>query len=210
MEAEHVWYASYGSNMDRERMMCYIQGGRPHGGARTYKGSSDRSVPLAQRPVTFDFPLYFAGESKVWGGGMAFLDQGRRSPAAAYGQAYLITKKQFEDVLAQENWREHKTRNLGGLTAGSERLLGEGNYDKLVCTGIYEGIPEITFTHPLTCSERETTPPTIAYLAMLASGLLQSHGLGTYAAAHYLADCAGASTFWTARDIAKKLREVTT
>ena len=31
-----VWYASYGSNLARDRFLCYLEGGRPKGATRTY------------------------------------------------------------------------------------------------------------------------------------------------------------------------------
>lgn len=34
-----VWYSSYGSNMWRERFMCYIQGGSPKGSASVQRGA---------------------------------------------------------------------------------------------------------------------------------------------------------------------------
>ena len=39
-----VWYAAYGSNTDAARFGCYLRGGCPEGGARSYPGCRDTSA----------------------------------------------------------------------------------------------------------------------------------------------------------------------
>src|SRR4051794_35717515 len=96
-----VWYVSYGSNMSRGRLACYLQGGRPPGAAITYPGARDTSPPLAEMGIELPGSIYFAGVSKVWGGGgMAFYDHSVPGPTPA--KAYLITAEQFADVADQE------------------------------------------------------------------------------------------------------------
>jgi hypothetical protein len=106
-----VWYASYGSNLKRERFMCYIKGGRPRGGAKQYLGCRDKRDPIESRPIPLNFELYFAGQSNTWRrgekdsgvpGGIAFIRQNpERGPTL--GRMYLITDGQFNDVVLQEN-----------------------------------------------------------------------------------------------------------
>ena len=45
MPPPEVWYVSYGSNMCRDRLRCYIEGGRPRGGALEYVGARDDTLP---------------------------------------------------------------------------------------------------------------------------------------------------------------------
>lgn len=69
-----VWYAAYGSNLDRDRFLTYLGGGRPPGATRTYPGARDRRPPANDRPLLLPGALFFAWESPTWGGGIAFYD----------------------------------------------------------------------------------------------------------------------------------------
>ena len=40
-----VWYACYGSNLLKERFLCYIRGGRPIGAQRTFYGCKNKKEP---------------------------------------------------------------------------------------------------------------------------------------------------------------------
>src|SRR5438552_4124720 len=70
-----VWYATYGSNLSRERFDVYLRGGTPVGGAHTYPGCRDPSPPASDRPWECDFGLRFGGRSQTWGGGVALIDR---------------------------------------------------------------------------------------------------------------------------------------
>ena len=62
-EMKYIWYACYGSNINRSRFMDYIE------------GCTDTTPPVEDRPFEFDHPVFFAGKSLRWGGkGKAFLD----------------------------------------------------------------------------------------------------------------------------------------
>ena len=69
-----VWYVAYGSNMNAARFACYISGGRPRGGSRTYLGCRDQSPPRRDVGIHLGGGITFAGSSTVWGGGIAFYD----------------------------------------------------------------------------------------------------------------------------------------
>ncbi len=69
-----VWYVSFGSNMSSARFACYVSGGTPSGGAHTYPGCRDKTLPRTTRPVWLAGGVYFALRSQVWGGGMALYD----------------------------------------------------------------------------------------------------------------------------------------
>jgi hypothetical protein len=75
---KRVWYASYGSNLQRERFMCYIEGGTPEGSAKRNEGCRDKSEPTESRPISLNFELYFAGRSGTWGGSGGVLLLSRR------------------------------------------------------------------------------------------------------------------------------------
>lgn len=175
--SSEVWYVSYGSNMSRDRLGCYLAGGRPPGAATSYVGARDQSLPREEVAVDLPGRLYFAGESPVWGGGVAFYDHDEPGPTPA--RAYRITVQQFADVAAQEMHRIPMEGDpleevvLAGLDAGRHEA-GPGHYETLIEVGRLEGLPMLTFTAPHGCDAVPHTQPAPAYLAMLADGLRSS------------------------------------
>ncbi|WP_034487404.1 hypothetical protein, partial [Actinomadura oligospora] len=170
-----LWYAAYGSNLRRDRFLCYLEGGRPEGGARTNTGCRDPRPPAADRPVLLPGGIYFALESLVWGGGMAFYDPTLDGEAPA--RAYLLTSGQFGDVLAQEMRREVGADiDLTPAVTTGRQTLGPGRYDTVLKVGEVAGHPMLTFTSPHGAAEADLNAPSAAYLAMLTAGLRESHG----------------------------------
>ena len=142
-----VWYASYGSNLKRKRFMCYIKGGTPEGSARKCDGCfRDRSDPIESRPISLNFELYFAGQSKTWGnGGVAFIrDSSERG--LTLGRMYLITDEQFNDVVMQGN---DKTPDGSRFVPAFNQLVSQSQsnlsdklwYGKLLNIGSEGGCP---------------------------------------------------------------------
>lgn len=184
-----VWYASYGSNMCRSRLLAYLLGGRPEGARRSYVGSRTPSEP--KDDICIDLPgrLYFAGESPTWGGGVAFYDHDEPGPTAA--RAYRITAGQFADVAAQEMHRLPQPGDpieeviVGGIDEGRHEA-GPGHYETLIEVGRHDGLPIVTFTAPHGFDAVPHTRPSDAYLAMLAEGLRESRGWDDDEIADYL------------------------
>ncbi|MCG7310658.1 histone deacetylase [Brachybacterium sp. ACRRE] len=191
MDRDLVWYVSYGSNMNAERLACYIQGGRPPGALIGYTGARDRTPPREAAGVMLPGRLHFAGESRVWSGGMGFYDHDAEGPTPA--RAFLLTIPQFADVAAQEMHRpvqeddpvERLVREDVGIGAGTDATaapagtrvaVGPGRYETLVVLGERDGVPMLTFTAPEGIGDVPATQPVPAYLDMLAEGLRQSHG----------------------------------
>lgn len=179
MSAAEVWYVSYGSNMSRVRLSCYIRGGRPPGASMTYAGAHDRTMPVLDTAVDLPGRLYFAGNSTVWGGGTAFYDHDSPGPTPA--RAYRMTIGQFVDVAAQEMHRlpDPEDPLAGVITAGlpeGRHMAGPGVYETLVEVGRRDSLPMLTFTAPHSLAAVPHTRPRPAYLAMLADGLRDAHG----------------------------------
>jgi hypothetical protein len=66
---ELVWYASYGSNLNRARFMAYIEGGTVAGNDVVYEGCTDITAPRDDISLELPQSLYFAGWShRAWGG----------------------------------------------------------------------------------------------------------------------------------------------
>ncbi|MFC0672427.1 histone deacetylase [Brachybacterium hainanense] len=187
-----VWYVSYGSNMNAQRLDCYLRGGRPEGALITYTGARDGTPPRASAGVMLPGRLRFASRSAVWGGSMAFYDHHSPGPTAA--RAYLLTAQQFVDVAAQEMHREPSTDDLleevvrSGVPGGSF-TAGPGHYETLLNVGEREGRPMLTFTAPAGARELEPGLPVPAYLSMLTEGLAQGHGWDPAACTDYFARC---------------------
>ena len=75
---DRVWYVAYGSNLGTDRFRCYLVGGRPDGGNRTYVGCRDATAPARTFSLELPGALVFAGESGVWGGRHGVLRPRRR------------------------------------------------------------------------------------------------------------------------------------
>lgn len=185
-----VWYVSYGSNMSFERLACYIEGGRPSGGARTNPGAHDPRLPSRTIAVELPGALYFAGRSRQWGGGgTAFYDHDAIGPTAARG--YLLTAAQFADIAAQEMHRVPDPDDplqevlVGGLTDGRHEA-GPGHYETLIQVGEHAGLPMLTFTAPHGSDHVAHTEPSPEYRATLALGLREAHGWSLRQADEYL------------------------
>lgn len=204
---ELIWYAAYGSNLDRARFSCYLRGGRPVGSRRAYRGCRDPREPLADVPATLPFSLYFGGESATWGGGSAFLDTGSGDGARTYVRLYLLSWAQLEDVVAQENGAPaarltavgRATRSyIAGPAAEHGTVPGGGSwkYGAVVVCGELDGRPIATVTAPAACRP-EIAAPSAAYLRTIARGLRQSHGMSPGGIADYLLGKAGVSGRWS-------------
>ena len=142
MSSTDLWYVSYGSNMSRARLACYIEGGQPPGSAISYVGARDRTSPLADMAVTLPGSLYFAGESRTWGGGVAFYDHD--TPGMTAARAYRITVGQFVDIANQEMHRIPDPDDpleevlISGLP-NARHHAGPGAYETLIEVGRHDG-----------------------------------------------------------------------
>ncbi len=205
-----VWYVAYGSNLALARFRCYLRGGRPSGGLREYPGCRDGRDPA--RMITLHVPggLVFAGDSTVWGGGMAFLDPGLPGQVAC--RAYLISAEQFADVTAQEMRRPSGgdfARELEGMLAEVESLhtMGPGCYETIVRLGVRAGAPLLTVTHGEP-ADLVPTAPSAAYVSQICTGLLEAHRWRAEQIATYLAPAPGVHSAWTTDQIAEVARAV--
>jgi hypothetical protein len=173
-----VWYASYGSNLKRERFMCYIKGGIPPGGAKPNKGCfRDKNDPIEVRQRSLNYELYFAGQSGTWGnGGVAFI---RGEGGHTLGRMYLITDEQFNDVVMQENSKEPDGSRFvpafNQLVSQSQSILPCNPwYGKLLNIGSERGCPILTFTTART-DLLNPNAPVEQYVKVIASGIKETY-----------------------------------
>lgn len=195
MSPDTVWYAAYGSNLDLERFRCYLLGGRPPGAARTYPGARAATEPLEVTPFRMSGAVSFAWESPTWGGGIAFHEPDAEGETLA--RAYRVTVQQLGDVLEQEMGRTPGTdHDLAEVLATGRHVVGPGRYETLHLAGEIDRRPVLTFSTPDAAS-LGLRAPAPAYVATMASGLRQAHGLGDDALVDYLFGCPGVSAGWT-------------
>lgn len=159
-----VWYASYGSNMWKERFLCYIEGGKVDGMKKPCYGSRDKSLPKDTIWKIVPHKLFFArSHTNTWGaGGVAFLNPESNSDDRAYVCIYRITLEQFNDVLFQENSIHQENRpteqmespllDLSQLDSLSENktmileVLEGGWYSNVLYLGKEDNVPILTMT----------------------------------------------------------------
>ena len=192
-EAEtYVWYAAYGTNLSPARLGCYVSGGRPLGAARHYDGCRDPSPPRAVRPVGLPGRLSFAGESGVWGGGMAFFVPS--GDGVVHARAYLMRLEQLGDLVAQEV-RRPIGADLVLATDGKPTRHGlSRTYDVLLDLGEIDGHRLLTLT-----GTRLPRPaaPSAAYVRTMLEGLGDGFGLDADDRVIYLATAGGVAPHWT-------------
>jgi len=134
-----VWYASYGSNIFRQRFDCYIKGGRIAGNNRIYTGARDTTPPLSAQNINIPYQLYFAKTSVKWnGGGVGFIRHERDGKNYTLGKMYLITRQQFNDVVRQEsNLRQNIEIDFESLQRqGQQNVINNVWYGRMPTWGI--------------------------------------------------------------------------
>lgn len=200
---DRLWYVAYGSNLASARFTCYLVGGRPLDGLRSYPGCRDATEPTANRAVLIQGAISFTGVSSVWGGGSAVYDPRPSSQVA--GRAYLLTTGQLSDIAAQEMHRlPDADLELGQLLTARSHRVGPGRYETLLHVGTLDGRPMVTIT-ATSPSEGTLNAPSAAYLRVIADGLRETHGWGARRIGTYLAAAPGARGSWTADAIAALL-----
>ncbi|MCF8254987.1 MAG: hypothetical protein K9H61_09640 [Bacteroidia bacterium] len=144
-----VWYASYGSNLQMERFLCYIRGGQPYGRPDIYEGCLDKTLPEDNEEFYICSRLYFAKESSGWNkGGVGFISNTFDNKSQTLARMYLITKEQFVDVVKQE------TKFKGNLEINFDECINNGSlifkdpswYGNLIYLGEQNQQPIFTFT----------------------------------------------------------------
>lgn len=191
-----VWYASYGSNLYKDRFLCYIRGGRPEGAAKTFTGCTDRSPPIKNKPIIIPHELYFAKSSDIWqGGGVAFIKSNRDDNVRTLGRMYLITDEQFVQVVRQENALEVED---SAIQLDFEEIIRTGQavikgnwYSRVSFLGDDEGYPIFTFTSSEADDEIVPNAPSEKYLKTIIKGIKETYELTDAGIVEYLVDVEG-------------------
>lgn len=187
----YVWYASYGSNLNIARFLCYIEGGRPPGSAKKEEGCRDKTPPKDNKPICIHFPLYFAKYSKSWCGGVAFIGLEEDAQNTTHGRRYLITREQFTDVFKQENGGSNISIDFEEVKRSGSKVFCESWYGNVVYLNDSEGIPIFTFTAYWNIGCMPFTAPSEAYLKQLISGLKETYTFTVKSLVEYLIEKPG-------------------
>ena len=99
-------------------------------------------------------------------------------PGTAPARAYLVSAEQFVDVVAQEVKRPtHISPSvLDAVAAGGTAALGPGWYETIVGLDDIAQRRAFTFTCPWSIDDVDVSAPSAAYLALIASGLVDTFG----------------------------------
>lgn len=190
---KQVWYASYGSNVLKSRFYCYIQGGRPFGSSKTYRGCTDQTLPPRIDSILIQHKLYFAKQDSSWGsGGVAFIEQEKNPEIETLGRMYLITRQQFTELVQQEINHQGKLEIdfQQAIDAGSLLFRKGSWYGNLIYLGKQDGNPIFTFTNESSLLD-QINAPNSEYLKTLINGLRETYNLKNTEIRDYLKDIAG-------------------
>jgi hypothetical protein len=211
MSERYVWYASYGSNLSKDRFLCYIKGGRAQGSSEVEEGCRNAADPLQDRPVQIPHPLYFSKTAAKWDhGGVAFLDAERRD-SRTLGRMYLITQEQFVDVVKQENSLDKlPSIDFDSVIQHPQGvvLLKDKWYGRILYVGEEEGFPIFTFTSPEPFQASHATRPAESYLRMLILGYKETYEMNPEQIADYLISKPGVFEHYSFDELIQLTRDI--
>lgn len=173
----YVWYASYGSNINNDRFLCYIKGGKPNGSSKIEVGCRDQTLPIKESIHILKHPLYFAKKSARWNfQGVAFIGLNQHPTNTTFSKKYLITTEQFMDILKQENDGVEFELNLEEIEESNSHVFNKNSwYGNILYLGKDKGYPIYTFTAPWDIQEVAWRKPSYSYLSTIIKGLRKDY-----------------------------------
>lgn len=178
--AVELWYLAYGSNTHPDRLRRYIGDG----------------VSPADRWCRIPHALYFAGASRRWEGGVAFVELAA-GPARTPARAWRLSADQLRAIVAGENGRPvPDLPDTAGMAPGEVMAVPVamsadgtlGKYDAILRLPDIDGRPAVTVT---TTRHLPRRPPCADYLAACMAGLADG---GPHDAGEHLRAAARRST----------------
>ncbi|WP_225228577.1 hypothetical protein [Bacillus sp. PS06] len=171
-----VWYASYGSNLDRNRFLCYIEGGMPKGSSKKERGCKDKTHPLIEKDIIIPHSLYFAKNAARWNhGGVAFIGHETKIDDFTFGRMYLITADQFKDVVRQENDDNTLDINLTEVIDKKASTFRNSWYGHIIHLGEQDLYPIFTFTSFWDQGDVPYQGPSDEYLSTILRGIKNTY-----------------------------------
>ena len=201
-----VWYASYGSNLLKNRFLCYICGGTPDGTDKNYLGCSDKTEPIEDKPIILPYSIYFSKQSPIWENlGVAFIKPLRDEDSRTFGRMYLISKAQFIELVHQENAIDPVNSiihiDFTNLILNGEIKIPAHWYSRIIYLGDEKGHPIFTFTSGWDDSEIILRPPGEKYLRTIIKGIKETYNMVNEEITQYLIALPGIKGFISEQDI---------
>lgn len=174
-----VWYVGYGSNLFRERFLCYILGGKFQCGGSVATRCTDKTLPKRDSPFIIHHDLFFAKSLPSWeNGGVAFISPEKDESKHTYGRMWKVSVEQFSEIWDQE---------------------GRSLYDTKIELGRDEnGIPIWTITSK---DELKFNKPSDNYIKTIIAGLKETYHLGNENVLKYLMKTPGIKDNFEEKDL---------
>ncbi|WNF38675.1 hypothetical protein RJD24_09740 [Bacillaceae bacterium IKA-2] len=202
---KYIWYASYGSNLSRDRFLCYIKGGKPEGSEIIEVGCRDKSLPIKEAIFTINYPLYFAKDSIRWQNqGVAFIGLKKDNNYETHSSKYLITTEQFIDVVKQENNGDELKIDFDEVKKDGFQTIRNSWYGTILYIGNEGGLPIFTFTANWDL-DVPYNKPSQQYLSMIIEGLKKTVKLNNTEIIDYLCTKQGVESNYSRSEIEKLL-----
>ena len=198
---DRIWYIGYGSNIDEQRFLCYIRGGKPEGLSNEYIGARDRTLPLLNEATVIHHELYFAKHSAKWNGAVSFIKNASSTNVQTYARRYLISKQQFEDIAKQETGSDDAhTINFKEVIAQGHNIFKLSSwYGKIIYLGTNSGYPSFTITNENDLIEY--LKPSDLYLKTIGNGIKTVFKLDNKALIDYFATKEGVVGNYTEEEL---------
>lgn len=189
----YVWYAGYGSNLNKQRFECYIIGGIPKYGNKPNPGCTEKTLPSENHLYLIPHRLYFAlpndkKKTENWcNGGVAFIEPNKEENKDHWtkGRIWKITKEQYEEVWKQE---------------------GKLWYDLPLDLGGRDGVPIKTITHNSKLSN--VLRPSISYLKTIIVGLKETNNMNDNDIISYLIGKEGITNNYTKNELMEIIKSL--
>lgn len=208
-EKAYVWYASYGSNLYRERFLKYILGGTQEGSTVGESGCKDKNLPIDDKPITIPYELYFAQKAAKWqNGGVGFIGLEEVSKNTTFGRMYLITEEQFFDVVKQENNNLDFSIDLREVQKYKCKIIRKAWYGNIIYLGNFDKYPIYTFTSYWNKGEKDYICPSLEYLATIVKGLRETYDFSIDEISQYLLSKKGIEGFLTKSHLDEKINRI--
>jgi len=204
---KYLWYASYGSNLSRDRFMCYIDGGKPKNSSKIEKGCADKTEPKNDRPHQIKHALYFARNSKKWNnGGSCILSVKHDENKTTFGRKFLITVEQFLDIVSQNNGVENTQIDFDEVIKNGSKSINKSLSGNILYLGEEDDYPIFTFTSHF--DETEFKRPDILYLATIGAGVKETFGMTIEEVTDYFMGLDGVKQNYEKQDLLNQLSEL--
>ncbi len=163
-----VWYAVYGSNLQKKRFLCYVKGGYCEANGIHYKGCANKElVSNKDDHAWFPGQMYFGNDSGSWNHkGVAFYDP--NAAGRTFMRMYKVTREQLREIQGKE-----------GKSAGW--------YGRVLALGIHvDGTPIYTLTSEF---RHQFNAPDNSYLSLISQALIEENDFTEAEAKAYLDEC---------------------